>query len=345
MKHTNRLFQALTNLVGTQAVTVDLGSSFTRVAVGSKIVYNEPTCIALHTDSGAVLAIGQQALRLLGKTSNSVQVSFPVARGVISNSDYATEFLTAVLKNIFTDQSLGRQLFGVSALVGMSPSSSPIQKKFLELVLDQSGFGQKMFISQSEVLYQQLASDNNNTVTILDIGGQKTSCSIFAGGELVSSTTIPIGGVDFTEAIQVHFRNEYKGLIGWHSAEAAKKDLEILTKGSRARTEKKISLRTKDIVSQTSKTVVVSSTAFQEPLFKIATEIAEFIELFLGRLPTELVTSVLETGIYLTGGTSAFPGLQATFAELLHTNMFPSQRPQLDCIEGLQRLQTLKFKG
>ncbi len=321
-----------------QAVTLDLGSSFTRIAIGSKIVYNEPTCTAFHAESGTMIAIGQQALRLLGKTSNTIQVSFPVSRGVIANTEYATAYMTAILKNIFPEFSLGRQLFGVNGTIGVPPSISPVQSNFLHEVLDQSGFGQKKFISQSDALYQHLAADNGDTVTILDIGGQKTSCSIFAGGSLVAEITIPVGGVDYTEAIQLHFRSEHEGLLGWHSAEAAKKDLEILPKKSARHTEKKMNLRTKDIVSQKSKTVQITTTAFQEPLLKISTEISEQIELFLGSLPTELVTSILDTGIYLTGGTSKLTGLSATLAELLHTNMFPSSHPQLDCIEGLQKI-------
>lgn len=339
MKISMILSQVFAQFLRPETVIVDLGSSYTRVVVGDTLLFNEPTCIAFHKQSGAVISIGEQAQRLLGKTPQSVMVLFPVLEGNIADDEATILFLRAVLQKVSAKQSLVRQITGLKGKIGMMPSISPVQQTVFQTVLRQSGFGKCHYFSQSNVLLEQMSATIGDTVTILDIGGQKTACSVFTGGTLVRSTTFPLGGVQITEAIQEYLRREHESLLGWHSAEQIKKEVEIHPNKVLKQKESKIQIRAKDIVSQKSKLITLSSSAFQEPLIQILHEISEQIELFLGQLPTELVTSILDTGIFLTGGTAQLKGIVPVIAEQLHTNIFLSKTPQLDCILGLQSIE------
>lgn len=318
-----------------EPVLIDLGSSYTRIYLGKKEAFNGATCIAVHTNSESVVAVGNKALQLLGKTPDSVEISFPVLNGEVAHTRYLELFLTAVLKEALSELNIQRGLFGLTAKVAIPNSLSPAKKNLLKGILKTVGFNKITFIGSGFIIAKNIAKNDSKLrdICVLDIGAQKSEISIFSLGELVYAQSYRWGGVFLTESLQKIVRSKHNCVVGWHVAEDAKKEI-----GSFVTTKEKLAIRGKDLVSQASKTVIIDSTDIKGEFSKLLDELLDDIQQFISLLPSEVAISVLDKGIYLTGGTSQIEGIDQAVIEKFKCDVLVSTRPQMDVIIGLQAL-------
>jgi rod shape-determining protein MreB and related proteins len=339
--------QRLGQLTGDQ-LFIDPGSSFTRIYWGKKLVFNESTCLAIHRPTQSVVAIGNKASSLLGKSAKQIQVSFPIQAGTIASpSDFAL-FLRTILSQTFPNFSLQRLLFGAPSVWALPGELSPVNRELFDRTIKEAGLGRVVTHKQVAAAANALSgSDEEDSFLIVNLGGQKIECAVFSSGELVHIRSFIWGGVQLTEAIQRLVRSEHSCALGWQVAEQAKKQLGVLHLPSlplAKRKERKASLRGKDLITQASKTIIVSSGLFQDEWQRSANELLDLLQHFLSEVPTDLVTGTLERGVYLTGGSSYLEGWGEFLGEQLQCQVHLSPQPELDVIRGLVKLQDQKVR-
>ena len=319
----------------TDPLLIDLGSSYTRIVFNSQQVFNEPTCLAVHKNSESVIAVGTKALDLLGKTPDSVIVTFPILNGEIAHSRYLELFLTAVLNKILPETKLKLNIFGLYAKVAVPSSLSPAKKQLLRGVLKSVGFNKTEFIGSGHAVALNISKSDGTLrdICVLDIGAQKAEISIFSLGELIFSESYRWGGILLTEQLQKIVRSKHSCVVGWHVAEQAKIEIGSVVSG-----KGKVAIRGKDLATQASKTVIIDSNDVKSEFAKSLDELLDNIQQFISLLPSEVAISVLDKGIYITGGTSQLQGIDQAVIEKFKCDVLLSTKPQQDVITGLQSI-------
>lgn len=302
-----------------------------------KLVIQEPTCIATHSETGNVVAIGSKAVSLLGKVSNKFDVVFPVRGGNITSDALSSAFLEALLQKIEAE-SLAK-IIGFSAWVVIPTNSSPVQQTVYKDVFTRAGFRSVKLVPQSEVLLRGLGGGGvHESFCYFDLGGQKSECSIFTLDEKIESRQFRIGGVQLTEVIQREVRLQHNLEISWHIAEQLKQEactLAPFISGGKRVKGTKMSVRGKDVITQAGKTVVVSSDDFTDAFSSIVEELLDELQFFFSVVPAHLVASTLESGLYITGGMSEMAGMRELIESTFSSPVRMSKQPRLDSIKGL----------
>jgi rod shape-determining protein MreB and related proteins len=325
---------------------LDPGSSYTRVYLGKKLVINEPTCLAIHRPTQSVVAVGAKAAALLGKSAKKISVSFPIQAGAIADTQDFSLFLNTILERVFPDFSLRHYLLGIPSSWALPGELSPVKRGLFDQSIrsvNMAGYvpHKQVAAAAASLNERTKESASEESFFLVSVGGQKTECAVFSAGELVHIRTFIWGGVKLTETIQRLVRAEHSCALGWHAAEQAKKQMGVLQLPSlplAKRKERKASLRGKDLITQASKTIIVSSGLFQEEWQRGASELLDLIQQFLSEVPTDLVTSSLERGLYLTGGSSYLEGWSDFLGEQLQCPVHLSPQPELDVVRGLVKL-------
>lgn len=319
----------------TDSLLIDFGSANTRIYFGGTMLFHEPTCVAVHTRTQSVIAIGEKALKLLGKTPSSVVVSFPIIFGEIAHTQNLEYFLTAVLRQIVPELQLKRYILGLSATIAIPGSLAPAKKMLLQQVLKTVGFTKIIFVESGFVIAKSIAKRDPKLkdICVLDLGAQKTEISIFSLGELIASESYKWGGIYLTELLQSIIRSKYQCVVGWQVAETAKKEI-----GSVVASKEKIAIQGKDLISQASKTVIIDAGDVKTEFASFFSELLDTIQQFIALLPSEVAVSVLDKGIYITGGTSQINGIDQFIIEKFKCDVLMSTQPQKDVSIGLQSL-------
>lgn len=324
-----------TNFLKTEPMLIDLGSSYTRISLGKKEVFNQPTCLAVHTGTQSVVAFGDEALKLLGKAPHLIEISFPVQHGVVAHTKYLELYLSSAIDEIFPKAQLQRYLFGLRAKVAIPATTSPAKKELLTRVLKNVGISSLELVTSSSVIVQNLVKSDANMqdICIIDIGSLKTEISIFSSGELVKSKLFRWGGVNLTECLQKIIRSKHKCVVGWYVAEATKKEI-----GTVLSSKDKVAVQGKDLVSQASKNVIVDAGDVKKDFIEQLDELLDFIQQFFALLPSEIAISVLQKGLYITGGSSQLQGIDQVFIDRFKCDVLVSQNPSGDVSIGLQKI-------
>ncbi|OGJ15654.1 MAG: hypothetical protein A2632_00520 [Candidatus Pacebacteria bacterium RIFCSPHIGHO2_01_FULL_46_16] len=320
-------------------IAFDIGSTVTRVVVGGEVLFQQPTCLALERESGAMMAIGSQAYSLLGKTARQLEIHFPVLAGVVADTTNLSLYLTKVFKQLptATSMSLASLLLGRQVVVAYSPCSTSTQKARLALVFRQLGMRTQLVLRPEAVVAYLAKKQPIQSSCLVDIGGSATVCSIVTNGIHVQSHCIPWGGIQLTERVQQYLLREEQLAVGWHEAErlkcalAAVFSLQTLAK---YRDHKGV-VRGQDTLTHVGKTLVITreqlATVVQPQIEELLAGVTEFLAL----LPREMVTSILESGVTLVGGGSQLSGLADLLQEKLACKVAVSEQPDIVCVRGL----------
>ena len=336
----SRVAQLLSTFSGfskNQPLLFDCGSTVTRVFFEGKLLAEEPTCIAVHAESGSTVAVGAKAVSLLGKVSDKFQVEFPIAHGEISSPSLLQKFLEVVVSKF--DTTVFSKVMGFPVVLVVPSELSPVQKTIFEETFKKAGFRSVVLIPQAETLLEKLgAGGEHESFCYLDFGGQKSEFGIFTLNEKIKSMTVRTGGVQLTEIIQEHIRLVHNLEVSWHVAEQVKREacsfVGLVPGGGRVAATK-VAIRGKDVVTQAGKTVTVSSADFLESFGFVVEELIDALQFFFASVPAHLVASSLEDGIFMTGGMSQMTGLKELLEHTFSSPVYVHKHPDLDSIEGL----------
>lgn len=327
----------------------DCGSTETRVWHKGTLLFQEPTCVAVHRETGAVVAYGTTAVSLLGKVSTKFEVSFPIQAGEVASITLFHAFLEAVLQKI-TAKTVVTQLLGMSAAIVVPTEQSPVQEAVLRSIFRKVGIRTLRLVPLTTALLWSLGGQGKHeSFCVFSFGGQRSEFAIYALEERVAAMTCKWGGVLFTERIQDQIRDQYACVVSWHVAEKVKREVASLLffskQTSRRQKSNKIAVRGKDVITQAGKTVIVSTDDFTEIFSDLVEEIVDRMQYFFSVVPADLVAASLEEGIYITGGVSAMLGLAELIEATFTTPVHISKTPQLDSGKGLQQYSSFYAKN
>ncbi len=285
-------------------IAVDLGTSNLLVyRRGKGVVMNEPTVVAI-AKNGKVLAVGNAARDMIGRTPGNITAIRPLKDGVIA--DYTTTL--RMLEYIFDQVCGNRRLFHPKVLICVPSGVTNVERRAVILAAKEAGAGEAMTIEEpmAAAIGAGLPISHAGGNLVIDIGGGTTDIAVISLGGIVLSHSLRLGGNKIDEAIIRHMRNAYNLLIGDPTAE------EIKIKIGSAYPldpELRMEVRGRDMIAGLPKTVEISSPEIRDALNEPLRQIAEKVCMVLEETPPELASDIIERGITLTGGGALLRGL------------------------------------
>ncbi|MBC1376749.1 rod shape-determining protein [Listeria sp. FSL L7-0091] len=297
-------------MFGTTTIGIDLGTA--NILVYSKekgIILNEPSVVALNTNDGTVLAIGQEAKEMIGKTPTSISAVRPMKDGVIADFDLTSGLLREIMRRI--------SVSGVkkpNVVVCTPTGATSVERRAISDAVKSTGARSVVLIEEpvAAAIGADLPVAEPVANVIVDIGGGTSEVAIISYGGVVSSTSIRTGGDHMDEEIIQYIRKNYNLLIGQTTAERIKMELGYAPIEHVAQTA---DIRGRDLLTGLPKTIQVSSTEIQSALAETLQRILEAIRNTLELCPPELSGDIVDRGIILSGGGSLLQGFRDWLVE------------------------------
>ena len=286
-------------------VGIDLGTANTLIYLKHKgLVINEPTVVAINNKTNQILAVGEDAKKMLGRTPSHVNVIRPLIGGVISDFEMTQEVLKQFLKRISKGSAFGYR----RGILAIPDNLTEVERKSVEDAALNAGCG-KVYLVESPIvaaLGAGLPIDAPTASLIIDIGGGTTDIAVISMGGTVISKTLKIAGDRFNEDIIRYVREEFRLAIGEPTAEMTK-----IAVGSAIPLDERIdvSLRGRDFTTGLPREIVVRNSNIRMALSKSLRAITEATREVIEMTPPELVGDMIKQGIYLCGGGARLRGL------------------------------------
>nr|WP_317856405.1 rod shape-determining protein MreB [Chakrabartyella piscis] len=286
-------------------IGIDLGTASVLVYIkGQGIVIREPSVVAVDKDSNTILAVGEEARRMLGRTPGNIVAIRPLREGVISNFE-----ITEKMLQYFIEKALGKHSFVKPTIAVCVPSSvTEVEKRAVEDATRQAGARRVHIIEEPIAAAIGSGIDIGRACgsMVVDIGGGTTDIAVISLGGAVVSHSLKVAGDNFDEAIIRYMRKKHNVLIGERTAE----ELKIKIGTAFARTiPVSLDVRGRNLITGLPKNFTVTSDEMLEALQEATTMISDAVHGVLERTPPELAADIFERGIVMTGGGSLLYGL------------------------------------
>jgi len=288
-------------------IGIDLGTANILVyRRGKGIVLSEPTVVAINSTNGKVLAVGNEARDMLGRTPGNITAIRPLKDGVIADYTTTLKMLEYIIQKTCGGRSPIR--FKPTTLVCVPSGVTNVERRAVIQAAKEAGAGNAMTIEEpmAAAIGAGLPISTPGGNMVVDIGGGTSDIAVISLGGIVLSQSLRVGGNKLDEAIIRHIRNAYNLMIGDPTAEEVK--IKIGSAYPLAQ-ELRMNIRGRDLVAGLPKSVEISSEEIREALSEPVRQIAEKLCSVLEETPPELGRDVIERGITLTGGGALLRGL------------------------------------
>ena len=311
-------------------IGIDLGTANVLIYIkGQGIVLNEPSVVAIDSETKKALAVGKEAHEMLGRTPGKVKAIKPMKDGVIA--DFET---TEVMLNHFIKKVNGKNLFSRPRILICCPSNiTQVEKNAIKEAAERTG-AKKVFLEEEPKVAaigagMDISKPSGNMV--IDIGGGTTDIAILSLGGIVNSSSIRIAGNAFDLDIVKYIKDKYKLLIGERTAEDIKKTIGTVFPGSR---KEKMEVRGRDLVTGLPHTITLNSDEVEEALRESVYTIIHCAKGILEQTPPELSADIIDKGIVLTGGGAMVDGFSNLLSQELKVPVFIAESPLACVAEG-----------
>ncbi len=322
-------------------IGIDLGTVNTLVLVkGKGILIREPTVVALHRKSRQILAIGGEAKRMLGRTPAVIEAVRPLRDGVISDFDTTEAMLRYFIHKVHQTPGGGLpKIPRPRIVVGIPSGVTEVERRAVQDACLSAGAREAFLIEEpmAAAIGSKLPVEDPEGIMIVDIGGGTTEIAVISLGGMVINRSIRVAGDELDEAIINYMRTRYGMLIGERTAEEVK--LEIGS--AHPITNKKENLddlvtvvRGRDLSNGLPKSLKITAAEIREALTPIISQIVGAIQEVLEETPPELLTDIVERGIYLAGGGALLRGLDKKIAEETKLPVYISDDPLTTVVRG-----------
>lgn len=304
----NRLLGLLSHDIG-----IDLGTANTLVYVrGKGIVINEPSVVAINTRTKQVLAIGDEAKKMVGKTPASIVATRPLVDGVVSDFEVTEQMLKYFINKVH--QETYSVLPRPRVVVGIPSGVTEVEKRAVEDAATNAGARQTFLIEEpmAAAIGSRLPIQDAAGSMIVDIGGGTTEVAIISLGGIVASRSLRVAGDELSEDIIQYAREQFNLQIGERTAENIK--ISIGSAYAMTSSPKEVPMRGRDLVTGLPKEITVTPDQIRSALSKSVREIVEAVKITVEETPPELVADIMERGIFLAGGGALLKGLDALLA-------------------------------
>jgi len=335
----NRLFGAFSQDIG-----IDLGTANTLVYVkGKGIVINEPSVVAINQRTKQVLAIGQDAQIMVGKTPGHIVAIRPLVDGVVSDFEITEQMLRYFIERVHKEKfSL---LPRPRVVIGIPYGVTEVERRAVEEAAINAGARQAFLIEEpvAAAIGSRLPIQEATGSMIVDVGGGTTEVAIISMGGIVSSRSVRTAGDEMNQDIIDYVRDNFNLLLGERTAEQVK--IEI---GSAFPMKEKLekTVRGRDLVTGLPRQVVVNDEQIRRAISKSVGIVVEAVKSTLEETPPELVADVMERGIVLAGGGALLKGLDNLIFQTTQTKVFIADDPLTCVVRGtgvvLEDLETLE---
>lgn len=328
---------------------IDLGTANTLVHVRNKgIVLREPSVVAIQRGTGNVLAVGEEAKRMIGRTPGNIVAIRPLKDGVIADFD-----VTQSMLRYFIEKSISKGfLIRPRVVVGVPSGVTAVEARAVREAAFQAGAKEAYLIEEpmAAAIGAGLPVYEPTGNMIVDIGGGTTEVAVISLGGIVTSRSIRIGGDEMDEAIAQYIKRMYNLMIGERTAEEIKIELGAAffgdTEEDQERKNRTYAVRGRDLVTGLPKTVEVTATEIQEALAEPVAAILEAIKVCLERTPPELAADLMDRGIVLAGGGSLLWGLDRLVSQETGMPVYMAEDPLTAVAIGtgkvLENIEVLK---
>ncbi len=323
-------------------VGIDLGTANVLVYIkGKGIVLNEPSVVAINNDTDEILAVGEEARQMLGRTPSNIVAIRPLKDGVVSDYD-----ITERMLKYFIRKTCGSGRFFKPRIMVCVPSGvTEVEKRAVREAAEQAG-GKDVFLMEEPVaaaIGAGIDISRPDGVMVIDIGGGTTDIAVISLGGIVASSSVKMAGDKFDEAIVKYMRKEHKLYIGERTAEELK-----MTIGTAFPREEVVSreCRGRDLVTGLPKSVEVTSEEIMDALDEPLHEICEAVHNVLERTPPELAADISNSGIVVTGGGALLYGIDKKIEDRTGIKVIIADDPK-SCVavgtgKALNELDSLK---
>jgi rod shape-determining protein MreB len=303
------VFSPLNAILGlfSQDISIDLGTANTLVLVrGQGIVINEPSVVAIEKKSKKVLAVGDEAKEMVGRTPANIVAVRPLRDGVISDFDVAERMLHYFIRKVHE-----RALLPVArprVVVGLPSGVTEVERRAVHDACMNAGARQTLLIEQPTAAAIGASLPINEPVgsMIVDIGGGTSEMAIFALGGIVVSRSLRVAGDEMDEEIVRYARDRYSLLVGQRMAERIKM---AIGSAYPLAEEQAMTLRGRNLITGLPEAVEISSVEVRDALSGPVAMIIEEVKAALESTPPELIADLMEQGIALAGGGALLKGL------------------------------------
>jgi len=277
---------------------IDLGTANTLVHVkGKGIMLREPSVVAIQRDNGEVLAVGEEAKQMIGRTPGNIVAVRPMKDGVIADFDVTQAMLKYFIRKAMNTKSFVRP----RVVVGVPSGVTEVEKRAVVDAAMQAGAREAYLIEEpmAAAIGAGLPVEEAMGSMVVDIGGGTTEIAVISLGGIVTSRSIRIGGDEMDDAISQYIKKTYNLMIGERTSEEIKIKIgsAIVPDGNAS-----LDIRGRDLVSGLPKTLTIKSSEIKEALSEPIQKIIEAVKGTLEKTPPELAADVMDHGIMMTGG-------------------------------------------
>lgn len=324
---------------------IDLGTANTLVYVKEKgLIINEPSVVAVNTRTGQILAVGQEAKEMAGKTPAHITIVRPLSKGVISDFEVTEKMLKYFIQKVHADRSFIAPMPRV--VVGVPLETTEVERKAAEDAVLSAG-GREVYLIEEPMaaaIGARLPIEESVGNMVVDIGGGTTEIAVISLGGVVTWKSMHVAGDELTRNIIQYARDVFSILLGERHAESVK-----IRIGSAFELDEplEMALRGRDMISGLPKEIIVNDSQIREALARSVKVIVENVKSTLEATPPELVADIYERGIVLTGGGAMLKGLDRAIARMAQIPVRIADDPLTCVVRGtgvlLENIDLLKI--
>jgi rod shape-determining protein MreB len=315
-------------------VGIDLGTANSLVYLARKgIVLNEPTVVAYSMEGKQILAVGEDAREMLGRTPGSIVAARPLREGVIA--DYTT---TSAMITYFIKKALGGRILWPEVMIAIPGGASQVEKRAVVAACKQAGAADVYLIEEplAAAIGARIPISQPSGHMIVNMGGGTAEIGIISLGQLVVYKTVRIAGTKFDEAIMNQLRKKHNLIVGERTAEDIKMKIgNAFIVEDRDYKEVTMEVKGRDYHTGMPKIMEIGEKSISEALQKPLKQILEGVKEVLSQSPPELAADIVDKGIVLSGGTSLLGNMDKYVSYYTSVPAFVVDEPLFCVIRGV----------
>ena len=292
-------------------MAIDLGTASTLIYMKSKgIVLNEPSVVTVESPGNTILAVGEEAKRMIGRTPGNITAIRPMREGVIADFDMTERMLRHFIHKVHKHRSLVRPRI----VIGVPSRITQVEQRAVKESAELAGAREVYLIEEpvAAAIGAGLPITEPSGNMVVDIGGGTTDVAVISLGGIVYSESVRVAGDQVDASIISYLKREYSLLVGEHMAERVKMEIGSAHPFPE---KKEMAVKGRDLISGIPRTILINDTEIRDALQDSIATIVGVIRLALENTPPELAGDIIDRGIVLTGGGSLLQGLDARLRE------------------------------
>ena len=311
-------------------IGIDLGTANVLINVkGKGTVLNEPSVVAIDTQSGRVLAVGSEAYKMVGRTPSNIRAIRPLKDGVIADFDMTEQMLSYFIKKLNVKGFMSKP----NILICCPTNTTDIERKAIRQAAEKSGGGNVYLEEEPKVAAIGAGLDifQPQGNMVIDIGGGTSDIAVLSLGDIVCASSLRSAGDRLNQDIVNFVKKNYGLLIGEHTAESIKIEIGRVIRGHR---HEETEVRGRDVVTGLPKTIVLHSDETVDAMNDTVESMIAAAHDVLSDTPPELASDIIDCGIVMTGGGALLDGISERFAEALTVPVMVAETPLDDVAVG-----------